>query len=76
MLRRAIEREIEIIGEAMNRILKLESKFEISNARRIVDTKNWVIYAYDNVDEIIVWGIISNDLPKLKEEIALLLKED
>jgi len=43
LLRRGIERELEIIGEATNRILKLDSKINIENAQRIVDLRNWVI---------------------------------
>ena len=75
MLRRGIEREIEIIGEATNRILKLEENIEIRNARQIVDTRNWVIHGYDKVDDVVIWGIISNHLPKLKEEIENLLND-
>lgn len=75
LLRRGIEREIEIIGEATNRILKLEENIEIENARQIIDTRNWVIHGYDKVDDVIIWGIISNYLPKLKEEIERLLND-
>ncbi|MCI5149810.1 MAG: DUF86 domain-containing protein, partial [Candidatus Electrothrix sp. MAN1_4] len=42
--RRAVERNIEILGEAMHRILKIDSEFNIANARRIVDTRNRVIH--------------------------------
>lgn len=73
LLRRGIEREIEIIGEAMNKILKLDERIEIKNARQIVDTRNWVIHNYDNVDDVIIWGIVINHLPKLQEEIEILL---
>ncbi len=69
LLRRAVEREIEIIGEAMNNILKIDSDIEIDNARRIVDTRNKVIHGYDTVDDAVIWGIIVNHLPKLYEEI-------
>jgi len=69
LLRRAVERELEIIGEATNRILKLDDSINISNARRIVDLRNLVIHAYDNVDDIIIWGIIINNIPKLKSQI-------
>ena len=69
MLRRGVEREIEIIGEAMNRILKMDSEFHIENARQIVDARNWVIHGYDKVDDVVIWGIVSNHLPKLKKEI-------
>ena len=67
--KRAIERNIEIIGEAINRILKLESDIEITNARRIVDTRNRIIHGYDSVSDDMIWGIVINHLPKLKDEI-------
>ncbi len=73
LLRRGIEREIEIIGEAMNRILKIDPTIQIENARQIVDTRNWVIHGYDKVDDVVIWGIVSKHLPKLKEEIETLL---
>lgn len=73
LLRRGIEREIEIIGEAMSRILKLDEKIKIENVRQIVDARNWVIHGYDKVDDVVIWGIISIHLPKLKKEIERLL---
>ncbi len=76
LLRRGIEREIEIIGEAMNKLMKISPGLVIKNARQIVDTRNWVIHGYDKVDDVVIWGIISNHLPKLEEEIETLLKED
>ncbi|MBC8385689.1 MAG: DUF86 domain-containing protein [Candidatus Cloacimonetes bacterium] len=75
LLRRAIERELEIIGEAANRILKIDQKFALSNARQIIDTRNWVIHGYDKVDDVVIWGIISIHLPKLKKEVEILLQE-
>ena len=74
LLRRAVERELEIIGEASNRILKLDSEFPIDNARKIVDLRNWVIHGYDKVDNVIIWGIVSNHLPKLKEQVEKLME--
>ena len=55
LLRRGIEREIEIIGEAMNRALKLDPDLDIKNARPIVDTRNWVIHGYDKVDDVVMF---------------------
>ena len=75
LLRRGIERELEIIGEATNRILNIDPAIEISNARRIVDLRNWVIHGYDKVDDIIIWGIIIKDLPKLKGQIEELIQK-
>ncbi len=72
-LRRAVERELEIIGEAAARILSINPTIEIDNARRIVDLRNWVIHGYDKVDDVIVWGVISNYLPKLKLQVNSLI---
>jgi len=76
LLRRGIEREIEIIGVATNRILKYDPTIKIENARQIVDTRNWVIHGYDKVDDVVIWGIIFNHLPRLKIEIEKLLEEE
>lgn len=75
LLRRAVEREFEIIGEAINQLLKIQSDFPIANARRIVNLRNWVIHAYDNIDNVIIWGIIDKDLPLLKQEVVSLLND-
>lgn len=74
LLRRGIEREIEIIGEAANRILKIDSTIKIDNVRKIVDLRNWVIHGYDKIDNIVMWGIISNQIPLLKIQVEELLK--
>ncbi len=74
LLRRAIERELEIIGEAANRIMQLNNEFPIENARKIVDLRNWVIHGYDKVDDIIIWGTLTNHLPKLKDQVEKLMK--
>ena len=73
LLRRAIERELEIIGEATSKILKIDDKIKISDSRRIVDLRNWIIHGYDKVDDIIIWGIISKDIPQLENQIDKLL---
>ena len=72
ILRRATERNLEIIGEAMNRILLQEPDFPIANARRIVGLRNQIIHAYDNISDENIWAIIINHLPKLKAEIRKL----
>lgn len=74
MLRRAVEREFEIIGEAMSRIEKLDSTLEISSKRQIISMRNRVIHGYDKIDNEIVWGTIVRHLPTLKIEIDNLLK--
>jgi len=72
-IRRAVEREMEIIGEAMSKILKMEPNIKIKYTRQIIDLRNKVIHAYDNVDDTIIWKIFIKDLPELKTEISHLL---
>ena len=72
MLRLAVEREIEIIGEATSKILQIDSTIAITSARQIVDTRNWVIHGYDKVDDVVMGGIITNHLPHLLSEIKAL----
>ncbi len=73
--RRAVERNIEIIGEALNRILNKQPGINISNARRIVDTRNRIIHGYDTVSDEIIWSIIITYLPDLRKEVNALLGE-
>ena len=74
MLRNAVERNLEIIGEATSKLLKINSKIKISNSRRIVDARNKIIHAYDEIEDETIWAIIINQLPILKIEIDNLLK--
>ena len=74
-LRRAVERDIEIIGEAMNRILKEDRNIAITNSRKIVDARNYIIHGYDSLSADILWSIVINHLPKLKEEAQTLLEQ-
>ena len=73
--RRAIERNIEIIGEALSRIITKDEAIKISNARKIVDTRNRIIHGYDSVSDEIIWGIIINHIPILQTEVKDLLGE-
>lgn len=69
MLRRAIEREIEIIGEAMNRILKVDENIAIPDARKIVSTRNKIIHGYDEVDDVVIYVVATKYLKDLKMNI-------
>lgn len=77
MLKRAVERDLEIIGEAMNRIITRDKNFEvkITNAKAIIGLRNQVIHAYDNISDENIWSILINHLPKLKSEIEDLITE-
>jgi len=74
MLRRAIERELEIIGEAMGRIEKLDPSLGITSKKQIISLRNRVIHGYDKIDNDIVWGIIVRHLPTLKKEVEGMLQ--
>lgn len=78
MLKRAIERNLEIIGEAVNRIINRDSSYtvKITNARAIIGLRNQVIHAYDNISDENIWSILTNHLPKLKVEIDRLILEN
>jgi len=71
--RKAVERHLEIIGEALNRVFRVNPNVNITNARRIVNTRNRIIHGYDTVSEDIIWTIAIKELPKLEEEIDRLL---
>jgi len=76
MLQDAVERNLEIIGEATNKLLNIEPEIKISNSRRMVDTRNKIIHGYDEIENSQIWGIIINYLPVLKKEVQLLLEEN
>lgn len=73
--KRAVERNLEIIGEAMNRIVKKDSAIQISNSKKIIDVRNRIIHGYDTVSDEVVWGIVVRHLPVLRIEIEELLSE-
>ncbi len=73
VFRKFVERNIEILGEAMNRILKIKPEINITSARKIVDTRNYVIHAYDSLKPDILWAIVINHIPRLKADILNIL---
>ena len=73
--RRAVERNVEIIGEAVNRIVQKDSSVVLSNSRKIIDTRNRIIHGYDTVSDEIIWSIVITHLPILKIEVESYLGE-
>ena len=74
--KRAVERNLEIVGEAMNRLVKGFPDFQLSNSRKIIDARNRIIHGYDSVSDDIIWTIIHESIPELKNEVEVLLGED
>ena len=72
--KRAIERDVEIIGEAANRIFKQQPAIQITDIQKIIDTRNRIIHGYDSVSDDIIWSIVIKHLPKLEAEIDALLQ--
>ena len=75
MLRSAVERQFEIIGEALNQMLKLEPSLTsvITDSRRIVDFRNLLIHGYAKVSNEVVWGIVESNLPIIAQQVNQLL---
>ena len=71
--RKFVERNIGIIGEAVNQVLRINPDIEISSARKIVNTRNLVIHSYDSIDNEIIWAIVIRHLPILKQEVEKIL---
>ncbi len=71
--KKAVERNLEIIGEAVNRILKADNSIQIKNAKNIIGTRNRIIHSYDNISDEVIWSIVLRELPDLLEEVKSIL---
>ena len=77
LARQAVERNFEIIGEAINRLSRLDpaTAQRVGAVPRIVAFRNILIHAYDNIDHGIVWHVIQADLPPLLTGVEALIRE-
>ena len=73
--KRAVERNLEIIGEAVNRISKKDENLEITDKRKIISVRNRIIHGYDQVSDELIWSIITQYLPVLEKEVRQYLNE-
>lgn len=64
----AVERQLAIIGEAVNKYLKMNEVNTLENSRQIISFRNWLVHSYDTVDDAIVWAIVKKHLPALSKE--------
>lgn len=76
-LRRAVEREFEIVGEALNRLRNTDpvTAARVDQLSRIVRFRNRIIHGYDTVDDAMVWGILNHHLPELIAQVEAILQE-
>jgi uncharacterized protein with HEPN domain len=75
ILRSAVERKFEVMGEAINRIKRDESELlsRIRNHRDIISFRNILVHGYDVIDDRIVWDVIKEDIDSLIEDVESLL---
>ncbi len=72
ILQRAIERDLEILGEAIKNITEISPSIQISSIKNIIGLRNIIAHAYDSVEPEMISAIIQKDIPKLSNEISLL----
>ncbi len=72
ILLRAIERDLEIIGEAVRKILDINPNIFITDAKKIIGLRNIIAHAYESIDAEILWGIIQKNIPVLSQEVQKL----
>nr|WP_294862467.1 DUF86 domain-containing protein [uncultured Fluviicola sp.] len=70
ILQRAIERDLEIIGEAIRKIIEIDPAIQITSAKHIIGLRNIISHAYDSVEPEMIWGIIQNNIPLLSDEMT------
>ncbi len=77
LLRAAVERQFEIIGEALRQLVRLDPSLSsrISDSRRIIAFRNRLIHGYASVSNEVVWGVLEASLPTLRREVQALLEE-
>lgn len=73
MAKRAMERELEIIGEAVKKLIEIEPLIQLEHFEKIIGLRNIIAHAYDSWDDELIWGVIQRHIPKLKNEIQALI---
>jgi len=77
MVRQAVERNFEILGEAVGRLARVDPDTAslIGDHLQIIAFRNLLIHGYDLVDDAQVWDVITHDLPRLEQQVIQLLGE-
>jgi uncharacterized protein with HEPN domain len=78
LLRSAVERQFEVIGEAINRLSKIDHNAadSLPDARRIVAFRNILVHGYDVIDNHVVWDVVQQYLPRLHAQVVAILSAD
>lgn len=78
LLRSAVERQFEIVGEALSQAIQHDPKVAelISNSSRIISFRNRLIHGYSSISDHVVWGVLETNLPKLTREVKFLLENE
>jgi uncharacterized protein with HEPN domain len=76
LLRSAVERQFEIVGEALNKAIKLDPSLagEVDHSSRIIAFRNRLIHAYALIADEVVWDVLKTYLPRLREQVQRLLQ--
>jgi uncharacterized protein with HEPN domain len=76
LLRSAVERKFEIIGEALNRVRRDDPVVldRIREHRSVISFRNILVHGYDTIDDRIVWSVIQDGLPRLLDDVQQLLR--
>lgn len=72
ILQRAVERDLEIIGEALRKAIEINPKIKITATKNIIGLRNIISHAYDSIEPEMLWGIIQNNIPVLADEVKAL----
>lgn len=77
LLRSGVERQFEIVGEALNRLKKADPMLitRITDYQRIIGFRNVLAHGYDIISDDIVWDIVQNKLATLRQEITAIKQE-
>ena len=72
ILQRAVERDLEIVGEAIRKMIEINPNIQITASKNIIGLRNIISHAYDSVEPEMLWGIIQKNIPVLADEIRKL----
>jgi len=75
MMRSAVERQFEIIGEGLNQMLRHDPTVagQITNWKKIIGFRNRLVHGYATIDDAVVWGVLEENLERLRLEVEHLL---